>query len=317
MANPKVFVSSTCYDLKYIRENIRYFIHTLGYESVLSEEGDVFYDPKIHTHDACVAEIPNCQLFILIIGGRYGGKYKTEEYSITNAEYKKAIELKIPVFTLIEQSVYSEHLFYTKNKKNSDVDEKKIIYPSVDNIKIFEFIDEVRKSSINNAFAPFRNFNDIEAYLKKQWAGMMYSFLQKNNEESRIQDTLSVISSVNEKIEMLSKQILESVGTEKAKLIANLYEEILVHSCINDLTNWNIKPNIRMILQNDSFEGILDASNYKYRIVSNNLSYVFSNDGHISESRFEIDSKDYVELRNKLIKMIEESNISQESLYDE
>lgn len=283
----------------------------------MSEEGDVFYDPKIHTHDACVAEIPNCQLFILIIGGRYGGKYKNEDYSITNAEYKKAIELKIPIFTLIEQSVYNEHLFYTKNKKNSNVDENKIIYPNVDNIKIFEFIDEVRKSSINNAFAPFRNFNDIESYLKKQWAGMMYSFLQKNNEEKRIQDTLSVISHMNEKIEMLSKQILESVGTDKAKLIANLYEEILTHSCVNDLTSWGIKPNIRMILQNDSFENILNESNYKYKIISDNLDYVFSKGGEISESRFKSNQKDYIQLRNKLIQMIDDSNISKESLYNE
>ena len=38
MAVPRVFVSSTCYDLKYIRENLKYFIRSLGYEPVLSEE---------------------------------------------------------------------------------------------------------------------------------------------------------------------------------------------------------------------------------------------------------------------------------------
>lgn len=315
MANPKVFVSSTCYDLKYIRENIRYFIHTLGYESILSEDGDIFYNPKTHTHDSCVAEIPNCQLFILIIGGRYGGKYKDTEYSITNAEYKEAVKLKIPIFTLIEQAVYNEHLFYTKNKLNPEVDENKIIYPNVDNIKVFEFIDEVRKNSINNAFAPFRNFNDIESYLKKQWAGMMYSFLKKDNEEKKLHDTLSVISHMNEKIEMLSKQILDSVGTKKSKLIASLYEEILEHQCINDLTAWKIKPNIQLILQNDSFSKLLHEMNFNYNIISDDESYVFSGDGSISNSRFKGDSKDYVELRNKLIDMIESSGESQESLY--
>jgi hypothetical protein len=39
MAAPKVFVSSTWYDLRYIRENLKYFISNLRYEPVLSEEG--------------------------------------------------------------------------------------------------------------------------------------------------------------------------------------------------------------------------------------------------------------------------------------
>lgn len=37
MAVPRVFVSSTWYDLKYIRENLKYFIRGLGYEPVLAE----------------------------------------------------------------------------------------------------------------------------------------------------------------------------------------------------------------------------------------------------------------------------------------
>lgn len=73
MAIPRVFISSTWYDLKYIRENLRYFVRTLGYDPVLSEDGSVFYNPGLHTHDACLTEIPTCQLFVLIIGGRFGG----------------------------------------------------------------------------------------------------------------------------------------------------------------------------------------------------------------------------------------------------
>ena len=46
MAIPRVFISSTCYDLKYIRENLRFFIKTIGYDPILSEEGGIFYDPK-------------------------------------------------------------------------------------------------------------------------------------------------------------------------------------------------------------------------------------------------------------------------------
>lgn len=117
MAVPRVFVSSTCYDLKYIRENIKYFINNMGFESILSENGDVFYDPDQHTHDACLTEVQNCQMFVLIIGGRYGGNYRKEDKSITNKEYEEAVKDRIPVFALVERNVWSEHFVYQKIKK--------------------------------------------------------------------------------------------------------------------------------------------------------------------------------------------------------
>ncbi len=47
MPAPRVFISSTLYDLKYIRENLKFFVRSFGYEPVLSEEGAIFYDPKL------------------------------------------------------------------------------------------------------------------------------------------------------------------------------------------------------------------------------------------------------------------------------
>jgi hypothetical protein len=175
MANPRVFISSTWYDLRYIRENIKYFVKTLGYEPILSEEGSIFYDPKIHVQDACVSEIPNCQIFILIVGGRYGSTFKETQQSVTNAEYLEAVRLKIPVFALIEHSVYNDFHLYSANRKNKSVDATKIKYPSADSTKIFDFIETVRTNAINNALIPFRDFADIESYLRQQWAGMMFS----------------------------------------------------------------------------------------------------------------------------------------------
>lgn len=60
MPVPRVFISSTFYDLKYIRENLRYLVRNLGYEPILSEEGSVFYDPSLHVQEACLTEVPTC-----------------------------------------------------------------------------------------------------------------------------------------------------------------------------------------------------------------------------------------------------------------
>ncbi|SFL12861.1 protein of unknown function [Paenibacillus sp. 1_12] len=39
MARPRVFVSSTFYDLKYVRADLERFIKEFGYDAVLNEKG--------------------------------------------------------------------------------------------------------------------------------------------------------------------------------------------------------------------------------------------------------------------------------------
>lgn len=220
MAIPRVFISSTCYDLKHIRESLKYFVKTVGYDPVLSDDGDVFYNPSAHTHDSCIKEVETCQLFILIIGGRYGGTFVGKDTSITNNEYKEAIKNNIPVFALIENAVYSDHHVFATNKKKNPVIANQIDYPSVDNVKIFDFIDEVRKNVKNNAIFPFGNFSDIEGYLKKQWAGMMYDFLLQRNSEDASKITnrlLDDLSLATKKSQELIKVLLKASHSDEAE----------------------------------------------------------------------------------------------------
>lgn len=226
MAIPRVFLSSTCYDLRYIRENLKFFVKNMGFEPVLSEEGNVYYDPSKHVQDSCLAEVPNCQMFVLIIGGRFGSKYKDKPESIVNYEYREAVDKKIPVFAMVEQQVHAEYRVYQKNKENKNIDTAKITYPGVDSTKIFDFMEEVQDKSVNNALVPFSDFNELESYLKQQWAGMMFSFLTRKSESERVSSTLEALTAMSSKIEFLSKQILSSVGQNIEKLNAQLYEII-------------------------------------------------------------------------------------------
>jgi hypothetical protein len=223
MASPKVFVSSTCFDLGEVREQLSRFIEQFGFEPVLSENGDVFYHPDLHTHDACIHEVSNCQLFILIIGGRFGGEYIADKTkSITNAEYIAAREKNIPVFTYIRKNVLSDHYFYIENRKEEHA--SKIKYPNIEKqehaIDIFNFIDDVRRSPTNNAFESFDTFPDMENHLRKQWAGMFFDFLKSREIKAQIDTTnhlIEGISLTSNKLEDLVKSILKSTIPDNAE----------------------------------------------------------------------------------------------------
>jgi len=247
VAAPKVFVSSTCYDLSEIREQLNRFIISFGFDPVLSENGDVFFHPDLHTHDSCIHEVSNCQLFILIIGGRFGGEYVADcNKSITNAEYSAAKKQGIPVFTYVRKSVLGNHHIYQQNRKKDFA--SKIEYPSIDKqefaVNIFDFIDDVRKSPINNSFEGFDNFQDIESHLRKQWAGMFFDFLKNREVNAQIDVTNHLIeglSSSGRKLEELIKSFYLSSNAEDAEKSIksiDIYSEVLKFFQKTITPNW-------------------------------------------------------------------------------
>jgi hypothetical protein len=298
MANPRVFVSSTWYDLRYVRENLKYFIRTIGYDPVLAEEGNVFYDPSAHVHDACLTEIPNCQMLVLIIGGRHGSNFKNEKGSITNFEFRQAKESKIPIFALVENAVLGDFYLYKENRGNDKIDEKEIRYPNADNYQIFEFIDEVQSASLNNALVPFRDFNDIESYLRQQWAGMLFGFLSQKSQADKVEDTLEMLTKISSRVEMLSSQILKSVGTPIAKVTASLYDMMLEDEVIRDLAFMGARPRPEHILNYTSYRSCFKAIKgkalgiYSDEDEEGEYSFTVSGDGSISRARFERTRRD-------------------------
>ncbi len=222
MANLRVFISSTCYDLGVIRSQLRNFISEIGFEPVMSDFSDVLFDPRTHTHISCLQEVSNCDLIILIIGSRYGGKaipkvndsidlellrgmsasssiLSDDSISITQAEVFKAIESKIPVFTFVDSGVYNDHLTYEKNKEKNIIND--LEFPHVDRQDtaryIFEFINFMRHRVINNSLISFARFDDIENHLRRQWSALFQRLLH----EQRIKEIEAV------RIDYLSAQI--------------------------------------------------------------------------------------------------------------
>lgn len=218
MATPTVFVSSTFYDLRHMRESVRRFIDQMGYTPVLSEEGTVFYDPETTAAAACLKEVSNADMLVLIIGGRYGSKMESGK-SVTNSEYQQARRAKIPVFAMVESGTYNDYRVFKLNSDNRDA-LNNITFPSADNLEIFDFIGDVETQAENNALVPFSTVGDVEEYLRAQWAGMLHNYLHTSNQEARVTDTLDALTQINRRVEQIAKQILETVGgtTDKAYL---------------------------------------------------------------------------------------------------
>lgn len=238
MANLRVFLSSTCYDLSVVRGQLRQFIEGLGHEPVMSDYNDVVYDPRTHTHTSCIDEVSGADAVVVIIGSRFGGRVipqalakvdlealklvsknsellKTKEnISITQLEVLKAIEASIPVFAFVDDRVMHDHATYEKNKSKSIADQ--IEYDSIEKPEtaryIFEFINFLRLRSTNNGITTYSRLQDIEDALKKQWSGLLQRLLFEHR--ARALDGRR-IDSLTDQFEDLKTAILTALGGSK------------------------------------------------------------------------------------------------------
>jgi hypothetical protein len=176
VARPRVFISSTYYDLKYVRSSLEQFVDSLGFDAILSEKGAVAFAPDAPLDESCYREVQNSDIYVLMIGGRYGSEAsqnRTSEpktfydryESITKLEFKAAVERDIPIYVLIERSVYAEYSTYLRNRDRTD-----IVYAHVDSANVFRFIEEVLAQPRNNPVQPFDRFSEIEIWLREQWS---------------------------------------------------------------------------------------------------------------------------------------------------
>ena len=90
MAKPRIFISSTFYDLRQIRAELDMFIESLGYEPIRNEEGDIPYGKDEALEEYCYKEIKGIDVLISIIGGRFGSESKRNNSSISQIELRTA-----------------------------------------------------------------------------------------------------------------------------------------------------------------------------------------------------------------------------------
>lgn len=275
MAKPRVFISSTYYDLRQYRLELDKFIESLGYEPVRNEEGDIPYKKDINLRDNCLKEISNCDILVCLIGGEYGTEY-ANNYSVTQTELKNAIEKNKQVYIFIDKSVDTEYYTYLQNKNNDNVN-----YYFAKDSKIFSFIEEIRSLKGNNVIHTFESADDIKIFLKEQFAGLFKQYIQKEEESAKrellvdIQETASILHSLVDYLKESNKEkqddiikmlIVNHPLTLNLKKRMSIQFKFYVES-INDLNAlFSIYSMVQTELEDGYFVWINDNVNYRLKI---------------------------------------------------
>ncbi len=243
MANLRVFISSTYYDLKHVRSYVSDFITKMGYEPTLSEKGQIAYDPAIPLDESCYRDAKTTDILVLVIGGRYGsatseanntmqteGFYERYE-SVTQKEFESANKNGIPTYILVEKSVMLEYETFKKNRKNETV-----IYAYVDSINIFHFIDAILAKNGNNPLFQFDQPQEIEAWLKNQWSGYFRTLLEKksqNQQLNSLSQQVGELNNINKSLQRYLEKVIENVAGESSESIIKNEHVALMEENIN------------------------------------------------------------------------------------
>ena len=244
---PTVFVSSTCYDLKQIRQDLNHFLKDeLGFEPMLSETSSFPVDPQLNTIDNCTRNVDeHADIFVLIIGCRYGMVTDSGK-SITNLEYLHAKQTNIPIYVFIEKSILSNIQFWKDNPTGT-------FTSMIDNPKLFEFVDSIR--SVEKWTYPYEHAGDIIATLRSQLA---YLFRESLKVRSLITRT-----TLTNNLRLLSGEALNIYLTKPSGWEFRLFSAVL----INDIVELENK-------RRDLAYGISYADKRQFDSVTKFLNYI-------------------------------------------
>lgn len=285
MPAPRIFISSTCYDLQEIRGNLRNYVEDFGYEPIMSDFGDIFYNFEKHVQDACIEEIKNADMYILIIGDYYGSTYhrdkNTKEVpsSVTLKEFKNAVSLDIPKMIFINKFVEYDYRNYRRYleeklkelfskegsekldteqeiKKTKELVDQVYPFPKKSYKYVFHFLDNIDELQKGNGYHLFETSQEIKFRLKKQWAGFLYESLKSRKDHTG--KIIEGYSKLNEKVDKIHKNI----------------ESILDNSHVEDN---NISINLDQVYSSFPYEKFIEMQEIFEEVV-NDFLYVESND---------------------------------------
>jgi hypothetical protein len=172
----RVFICSTCYDLIDLRAELKEFFREAGVEPVLSDSLDSEFqvNPESNSIETCLANVRNCDAFVIILSNRYGPSLKSagfDDVSATHLEYLEAVKYKKPIFMYVRDRLEADYSIWHKNKNTPNL--KLLWCKESQDQRIFEVLKSHRELSNtkpkNNWFWMFKDSVELKQRLAKDF----------------------------------------------------------------------------------------------------------------------------------------------------
>ena len=168
---PNVFLSSTMYDLGDLRAQLRQFVEGLGWRAAMSEHDSFPIDANETTVGNSRRNVrENADVFVMVVGARYGSVDAEADKSVTNLEFVEARARGVPVYVFVRKDVLAQLRVW---KANPEADYSGV----VDTPRIFEFIDSFRGGG-EVWTSEFATAEDIVNTLRNQFAYLVQDALE-------------------------------------------------------------------------------------------------------------------------------------------
>lgn len=224
MSQTRVFLSSTCYDLRAVREHIREKVRELGHELLASEYPSFPVAADLSTVENCKRVVrEHADLFVLIVGGRRGNLDPSGTRSIVNAEYMEAKASGLDTFVFVDRQVWDLLPVY---QKNPDTD----FSPVVDHPEVFKFVAQLKEDS--RWIYPFSKTDDIITTLKTRFSIHLRMLIERGRAGSLVvprafaSDPPKIISLIQERPPyweyLLTSEYLEQTVVQARKQLRDL-----------------------------------------------------------------------------------------------
>ena len=151
------------YDLADLRVGLQQFIEGLGWKAVLAERGSFSVDTNETTVENSLRNVrENTDVFVMVVGARYGSIDPDRDKSVTNLEFLEARARRWPIYVFVEAGVLAQLEVW---RDNPEADFSRI----VDTTRVFEFVDSFYGTGNLWTF-PFSTAVEIVETLRTQFA---------------------------------------------------------------------------------------------------------------------------------------------------
>lgn len=170
---PQVFISSTFEDwVREVRDQVRQVLEQANYQPMMSELGSFSYTHSQRVYDDTINAVSACQIYVLVVGRRYGTVHPQQGKSITELEYEAALTAGLPIFVYVKGSVWDGFQAHRAGAITGDS------YTHwVEDPRTFEFLERVAMTD-GFPYERFENAHEVLDHFRGQLANLLGGYLR-------------------------------------------------------------------------------------------------------------------------------------------